>query len=166
MSSICSRLPMSWSVKESARQRIRLILHCWLACRLHIMASFMAGLNSTSFAKGKSLIFCSMTDAMPFKFLTLPQHNQDPAGVIPLSRSELLCHLPQISRLIVGIKRTAIQPRPSVNDTDVQLRAKLHRLSRFSPHNEPNEGLAHADDPVRHAVGTVIAHVPLLLIDG
>lgn len=75
MSSICSRLPMSWSVKESARQRIRLILHCWLVCRLHIMASFMAGLNSTSFAKGKSLIFCSMTDAMPFKFLTLPQHN-------------------------------------------------------------------------------------------
>ena len=37
----------------------------------------------------------------------------------------------------------------------VQLRAKLHRLSRFSPHNGPNEGLAHADDPVRYAVGTV-----------
>ena len=58
---------------------------------------------------------------------------QDPAGVMPLSRSEPLCHFPQISRLIVGVKRTALQPRPSVNDTDVQLRAKLHRLSRFSP---------------------------------
>ena len=63
-------------------------------------------------------------------------------------------------------KRTALQPRPSVNDTDVQFRAKLHRLSRFSPHNGPNEGLAHADDPVRYAVGTVIVHVLLLLIDG
>ena len=91
---------------------------------------------------------------------------QDPAGVMPLSRSEPLCHFPQISRLIVGVKRTALQPRPSVNDTDVQLRAKLHRLSRFSPHNGPNKGLAHADDPVRYAVGTVIVHVLLLLIDG
>ena len=91
---------------------------------------------------------------------------QDPAGVMPLSRSEPLCHFPQISRLIVGVKRTALQPRPSVNDTDVQLRAKLHRLSRFSPHNGPNEGLAHADDPVRYAVCTVIVHVLLLLIDG
>ena len=85
---------------------------------------------------------------------------------MPLSRSEPLCHFPQISYLIVGVKRTALQPRPSVNDTDVQLRAKLHRLSRFSPHNGPNEGLAHADDPVRYAVGTVIVHVLLLLIDG
>ena len=63
-------------------------------------------------------------------------------------------------------KRTALRPRPSVNDTDVQFRAKLHRLSRFSPHNGPNKGLAHADDPVRYAVGTVIVHVLLLLIDG
>ena len=85
---------------------------------------------------------------------------------MPLSRSEPLCHFPQISCLIVGVKRTALQPRPSVNDTDVQLRAKLHRLSRFSPHNGPNKGLAHADDPVRYAVGTVIVHVLLLLIDG
>ena len=81
---------------------------------------------------------------------------QDSAGVMPLSRTEPLCHFLQISRLIVGVKRTALQPRPSVNDTDVQLRAKLHRLSRFFPHNGPNEGLAHADDPVRYAVGTVI----------
>ena len=85
---------------------------------------------------------------------------------MPLSHSEPLCHFPQISRLIVGVKRIALQPRPSVNDTDVQLRAKLHRLSRFSPHNGPNERLAHADDPVRYAVGTVIVHVLLLLIDG
>ena len=85
---------------------------------------------------------------------------------MPLSRSEPLCHFPQISCLIVGVKRTALQPRPSVNDTDVQLRAKLHRLSRFSPHNGSNEGLAHADDPVRYAVGTVIVHVLLLFIDG
>ena len=92
--------------------------------------------------------------------------SQDPAGVMPLSRSEPLCHFLQISRLIVGVKRTALQPCPSVNDTDVQLRAKLHRLSRFSPHNGPNEGLVHADDPVRYAVGTVIVHVLLLLIDG
>ena len=63
-------------------------------------------------------------------------------------------------------QRTTLQPCPSVNDTDVQLRAKLHRLSRFSPHNGPNEGLVHADDPVRYAVGTVIVHVLLLLIDG
>ena len=62
---------------------------------------------------------------------------RDPAGVMPLPRSEPLCHFPQISRLIVGVKRTALQPRPSVNDTDVQLRAKLHWLSRFSPHNGP-----------------------------
>ena len=81
---------------------------------------------------------------------------QDPAGVMPLSRSEPLCHFLQISRLIVGVKRTALQPRPSVNDTDVQLRAKLHRLSRFSTHNGPNEGLAHADDLVRYAVGMVM----------
>ena len=78
---------------------------------------------------------------------------QDPAGVMPLSRSEPLCHFPQITRLIVGVKRTALQPRPSVNDTDVQLRTKLHRLSRFSPHNGPNEGLAHADDPVQVRCG-------------
>ena len=63
-------------------------------------------------------------------------------------------------------KRTALRPRPSVNDTNVQFRAKLHRLSRFSPHNGPNEGLAHADDSVRYAVVTVIVHVLLLLIDG
>ena len=81
---------------------------------------------------------------------------QDPAGVMPLSSSEPLCHFLQISRLIVGAKRTAHQPRPSVNDTDVQLRAKLHRLSRFSTHNGPNEGLAHADDLVRYAVGMVM----------
>ena len=56
---------------------------------------------------------------------------QDPAGVMPFSRSEPLCHFPQISRLIEGVKRTALQPRPSVNDTDVQFRAKLHQLSRF-----------------------------------
>ena len=87
---------------------------------------------------------------------------QDPAGVMHLSRSEPLCHFPQISRLIAGVKRTALQPRPSVNDTDVQLRAKLH----FSPHNGPNKGLAHADDPVRYAMGTIIVHVLLLLIDG
>ena len=74
---------------------------------------------------------------------------------MPLSRSEPLCHFPLISRLIVGVKRAALQPRPSVNDTDVQLRAKFHRLSRFSPHNGPNEGLAHTDDPVRYAVSTV-----------
>ena len=80
---------------------------------------------------------------------------QDPAGVMPLSRSESLCHFLQISHLIVGVKRTALQPRPSVNDTDVQLRAKLHRLSRFSPHNGPNKELAYADDPIRYAVGTV-----------
>ena len=85
---------------------------------------------------------------------------------MPLSRSEPLCHFLQISRLIVGVKRTALQPCPSVNDTDVPRRATLHRLSRFSPHNGPNEGLVHADDPVRYAVGTVIVHVLLLLIDG
>ena len=81
---------------------------------------------------------------------------QDPAGVMPLSRPEPLCHFLQISRLIVGVKRTALQPRPSVNDTDVQFRAKLHRLSRFSPHNGPNEGLAHADGPVKYAVSAVM----------
>ena len=85
---------------------------------------------------------------------------------MPLSRSEPLCHFPQISRLIVGVKRTALQPRPSVNNTDVQLRAKLHRLAGFSTHNGTNERLAHADDPVRYAVGAVIVHVLLLLIDG
>ena len=58
---------------------------------------------------------------------------QDPAGVMPLSCSEPLCHFPQISRLIVGVKRTALQPRPSINDTDVQLRAKLHRLFPLFP---------------------------------
>ena len=54
----------------------------------------------------------------------------------------------------------------SIHNTDVQLRTKLHWLSRFSPHNGPNEGLAHTDDPVRNAVGAVIVHVLLLLIDG
>ena len=56
---------------------------------------------------------------------------QDPAGVMPLSRSEPLCHFPLISRLIVGVKRAALQPRPSVNDTDVQLRAKLTGFPAF-----------------------------------
>ena len=36
-----------------------------------------------------------------------------------------------ISCLIVGVKRTALQPRPSVNDTDVQLRAKLTGFPAF-----------------------------------
>ena len=45
---------------------------------------------------------------------------QDPAGVMPLSHSEPLCHFPQISCLIVGVKRIALQLRPSVNDTDVK----------------------------------------------
>ena len=54
----------------------------------------------------------------------------------------------------------------SIHNTDVQLRTKLHRLSCFSPYNGSDERLAHADDPVRHAVGVVIIHVLLLLIDG
>ena len=36
-------------------------------------------------------------------------------GVMPLSRSEPLCHFPQISRLIVGVKRTALWPSTSQN---------------------------------------------------
>ena len=142
-------------------------LHFHALALIPIVLSFVSGFTLLSPPQswaGKTDPMClAIAEILP---VSVDFVRQDPDGVIPLSRSELLCHLPQISRLIVGIKRTAIQPRPSVNDIDVQLRAKLHRLSRFSPHNEPNEGLAHADDPVRHAVGTVIAHVPLLLIDG
>ena len=91
---------------------------------------------------------------------------QDTAGIMPFPLPEPFCHLLQIPSFIVGIKGAAFQPSPPIHNTDVQLRPKLHRLSRFSPHNGTDEGLAHTDDPVRHAVGAVIVHVLLLLIDG
>lgn len=77
-----------------------------------------------------------------------------------------LCYLLQIPRFVISIKETAFQPHPTIHTTNVQLRAKFHRLACFSPYNRTNERLAHTDDQVRHAVRSVIVHVLLLLIDG
>lgn len=91
---------------------------------------------------------------------------QDTAGIMPFPLPEPFCHLLKIPCLVVGVKGETFQPCPPIYNTDVQLRAKLHRLTGFSPYNGSDEGLAHTDDSVRHAMGTVIMHILLLLING
>ena len=83
---------------------------------------------------------------------------------MPFPLSEPFCHLLEIPSFVVGIKGTAFQPSPPIDNTDVQLRAKLHRLACFSTHNGTNERLAYADDPVRYAVGAVIVQIGKVLL--
>ena len=58
-----------------------------------------------------------------------------------------------------------LQSCPSIRDTYIQFHAKLNRLPGFSTHNRAHKGLADADNPVLNAVGMVVVHVLLLLIN-
>ena len=58
-----------------------------------------------------------------------------------------------------------LQTCPAVRDTDVKFHAKLYRLSDLSTHNRAHKWLADADNPVLNAVGMVVIHELLLLIN-
>ena len=90
---------------------------------------------------------------------------QYPTGVVSLALVEIFNHFLELGRFVVGIKRTVFQSRPAVCDTDIQLHAKLHGFAGLSPHNRAHKGLADADYSVLNAVGMVVIHVLLLLIN-
>ena len=84
---------------------------------------------------------------------------------MPLPLPESFCHGSKIPRLVVGVEGEALQSRPAIHHTDVQLRAEFYGLSRLSPHNGAQERLTDADDPVRNRVAALVVHVLLLLIE-
>ena len=53
---------------------------------------------------------------------------QDPAGVMPLSRSESLCHFPQISRLIVGVNRKGADGEPEIVPSEAAIVERIFNL--------------------------------------
>ena len=101
------------------------------------------------------------------EILTVPVYLicQYPTGVVSLALVEIFNHFLELGRFVVSIKRTVFQPCPAVCDTDIQLHAKLHGFADLSPHYRAHKGLADADYSVLNAVGMVVIHVLLLLIN-
>ena len=78
---------------------------------------------------------------------------------MPLPLIEALDDVFQIAGFIIGIERCIFQPCPAAGYADVQFLAELRRFADPSTHDGTDKGLAHADEPIRHAVGVVIVYI-------
>ena len=75
-----------------------------------------------------STVFTNFTNGMPVSFTIN-------AICIPLACTLQMNHGSKIPRLVVGVEGEALQSRPAIHHTDVQLRAEFYGLSRLAPHN-------------------------------
>lgn len=73
--------------------------------------------------------------------------------------------VPEILRLIVGLKIQPFDPGVAVYQADVELRPEFALGMGLSPDDGTHPGLGQAENPVRDAVGSVLEHETLLFVD-
>lgn len=87
----------------------------------------------------------------------MPDRIRDSDGSLPPPQ--------KVRGLVEDIKGKPFYFGVTVHHADVELGAEFCVCMGFAPHNGPDPRLGQADDTIFHAVGTILVHVELLLIE-